>query len=141
MTWTVTPTEKTWSYSGDPTASPLDEVRALIGDVDENFPLLSDDEINACIGSETGSMDAPAATACDRIVARFSKYPQSAIAGDVTLNPQAIVTQYTALAKSLRMSGLNILAGGLADVDEDRLHRRRRKPFREGMFEDRESLP
>lgn len=142
MAWTIGPTDKAWNYSGDPTTSPLDKVRSLIGDVDENFPLLSDDEINAFIGDETdlNQLDDSAALACDAIVARFSKYPQSAIAGDVTLNPQAIVTQYTALAKRLRMGGLAISAGGLACDRPYRRERRRRKPFYEGMMEDREAL-
>ena len=71
MTWTVTPTAKAWSYSGDPTASPLDTVRSLIGDIDENFPLLSDDEILAYIGDRTdlSQMNDPAADACDAIAA------------------------------------------------------------------------
>ena len=140
MTWTVTPTAKAWSYSGDPTASPLDTVRSLIGDIDENFPLLSDDEILAYIGDRTdlSQMNDPAADACDAIAARFAKYPSSAVMGEVTLNPQSIVTTYLSLAKKLRLSSISISAGGLATEDQRRRHRR--KPFYEGMLEDRESF-
>jgi hypothetical protein len=140
MTWTVTPTDKEWSYSGDPTASPLDKVRSLIGDIDESFPLLSDDEILAYIGDETdlALMNGPAADSCDAIAARFAKYPSTTVMGEVTLNPQSIVTTYLTLAKKLRLSSISISAGGLAT--EERRGRYRRKPFYEGMMEDRESF-
>ncbi len=38
-----------WSYSGDPSSSPLDEARFIMGDTDINDPVLSDEEINYMI--------------------------------------------------------------------------------------------
>lgn len=38
-----------WNYSGDPTNSPLDECRFLIGDTNENEPIMQDEEINYII--------------------------------------------------------------------------------------------
>lgn len=35
----------TWTYTGDPTTSPKDEYRFIIGDTDENEPILQDGEV------------------------------------------------------------------------------------------------
>ena len=35
----------TWTYTGNPSSVELDEIRALIQDVDSSFPLLSDEEL------------------------------------------------------------------------------------------------
>ena len=43
-----------FSYSGDPSNSQLDECRFLIGDTDEKNPLFNDEEINYII-SQSGS--------------------------------------------------------------------------------------
>lgn len=34
-----------WSYSGDPSTSPLDQIRFTIGDTQEGMPLIQDEEI------------------------------------------------------------------------------------------------
>lgn len=34
-----------WSYSGDPTSSKIDECRFLIGDTNEAFPIMQDEEL------------------------------------------------------------------------------------------------
>lgn len=38
-----------WTYSGDPATSPLDEARFLIGDTDKNAPIMQDEEIKYLI--------------------------------------------------------------------------------------------
>lgn len=40
-----------FSYSGDPSASQLDEARFLIGDTDENSPIMQDEEIQYIINT------------------------------------------------------------------------------------------
>ena len=42
-----------WSYSGDPTASPVDRYRFLIGDTDPDAPIMQDEEIQF-LASEAG---------------------------------------------------------------------------------------
>ena len=44
-----------WSYSGDPSSSQLDECRFLIGDTDEASPILQDEEIKYIIESAKGN--------------------------------------------------------------------------------------
>jgi hypothetical protein len=114
----------------------LDMVRFLIGDTDPNFPLISDDEIATCIGTKTDitRMYGPAADACAAIVARFSKYPQTGIAGDVKVDPKEVVAQFLALEKKLRSHDFVIGFGGLVCRRTGQI---RRKPFYEGQFDDR----
>lgn len=45
-----------FSYSGDPSSSKLDECRFLLGDTDERNPIMQDEEINY-IASQTGNDD------------------------------------------------------------------------------------
>lgn len=61
-----------WSYSGDPTTSPLDQVRFLIGDTDENAPLLLDAEISFAI-TEEATPNAAAAYCCETLARKFAK--------------------------------------------------------------------
>lgn len=42
-----------WSYSGNPTASKVDECRFLLGDTNESMPIMQDEEIQYII-SEAG---------------------------------------------------------------------------------------
>lgn len=45
-----------FSYSGDPSSSKLDECRFLLGDTDENNPILQDEEVDYII-TQSGSND------------------------------------------------------------------------------------
>lgn len=45
-----------WSYSGDPTSSKIDECRFLIGDTNINAPIMQDEEIQYII-TQAGSND------------------------------------------------------------------------------------
>ena len=38
-----------WSYSGNPKDSPIDDVRFLVGDTNKNEPILQDEEIQYLI--------------------------------------------------------------------------------------------
>lgn len=62
-----------WSYSGDPSTSPKDEVRFLIGDTSEDDPLLQDGEIAYLLDQCGGSALAAAVAACEGIVAKLSR--------------------------------------------------------------------
>jgi len=88
-----------WSYSGDPTSSQRDEVRFLIGDVDEGEPLLSDEEIGYLL-SKTGDVRRAAAQAARAIAARFSRQVDEAV-GDIRLSLSKRAEQYWRLAAEL----------------------------------------
>ena len=46
-----------FTYSGDPSNSPLDECRFILGDTDENNPILRDEEINYIIAQSGDNTD------------------------------------------------------------------------------------
>lgn len=92
-----------WSYSGDPGASALDEIRFLIQDTDTNDQLLSNEEINYLYGVYGDAYSA--AIAC--IVALIAKASRSAEeskkVGDLSLTVRlgARLQQWEALLKRL----------------------------------------
>lgn len=44
-----------WTYSGDPSSSKLDECRFILGDTDESQPILQDEEILFIISNANGN--------------------------------------------------------------------------------------
>jgi hypothetical protein len=61
----------TWSYSGDPTTSLMDQVRFYIGDTDENNQLLSDEEVSSITTTYSNPFWA-AGVAANALAARFA---------------------------------------------------------------------
>lgn len=60
-----------WIYSGDPSGSPKDAVRFLLGDTDPADPLLTDGEINfLLVGTDPYSA---AAAGADQLASRFAR--------------------------------------------------------------------
>lgn len=70
----------TWSYSGSPKDSQKDQVRFLIGDTDEGEPLISDEEIEYCLDTET-NIYAASALAAEAIASSFSRKADTDVAG------------------------------------------------------------
>lgn len=91
-----------WSYSGDPQNSPLDQVRFLIGDTNSSVPLLSDEEILYLLNRENNNIYAAAYYAAKAIVAKLSReYDQSV--GAVRYSLSQRVKQYETLASNLKL--------------------------------------
>lgn len=61
-----------WTYSGDPSSSPKDEVRFLIGDTIQADPLLQDEEINSVLAYEPNPLLA-AVICANTIAAKFAR--------------------------------------------------------------------
>src|SRR5574343_147039 len=116
----------TWTYSGDPSSSTLDEVRFLIGDTDTNDQLLSDEEITYLIGVNadqgTGYHNYLAASsACNAIAAKYAKMSDKTV-GSLSIRYSQKHSQYLALAQDLlkkattgvnaRKPGAPVLGGG-----------------------------
>jgi hypothetical protein len=72
-----------WTYSGDPSASPLDQVRFLCGDTKTAEPFLQDEEINFLITLKENPR-AAAHEACMMILAKLSEEV------DFELGPQKV---------------------------------------------------
>lgn len=95
-----------WTYSGDPGASALDEVRFLIQDTDENDQLLSDGEIEYLLAAYSDDAFGAAIAAVSSLVAKASRVvEESKTVGDLSLSVKsgARVTQWTALLSTLKV--------------------------------------
>jgi hypothetical protein len=94
----------TFSYSGDPSASDLDEVRFLISDTNEAEPLLSDEEIAYVIATWNplyGSNTLTAAVCCEIVAGKFAG-SISVSADGVSVALSELQGKYEQLAASLR---------------------------------------
>lgn len=94
----------TFSYSGNPGASSLDEVRFLIQDTDSGEPLLTDEEINYLLGVYTDPYLA-AISCVTTLIAQASRVvEESKKVGDLSLTVKSgeRVAQWEALLKHLR---------------------------------------
>jgi hypothetical protein len=98
-----------WSYSGNPGSSSLDEVRFLIGDTDTSDQLLSNEELNWIIAQEPDTYSA-AITAVVRLISQASREAQiSKSVGDLSIsrNNGQKVTQWESLLSQLRAERVN----------------------------------
>lgn len=93
-----------WTYSGNPGASEKDQVRFYVGDVDETFPLLTDEEISFLLNQWYDSYNGPlyvASIAAEVIAGRFAR-EVSVSADGVSAQIGELQQRYDALASSLR---------------------------------------
>jgi len=72
----------TWTYSGDPGASTLDEVRFLIQDTDTDDQLLQDEELNYLIDSYGDPYSAAVAAVVSLIAAAARSEEESKRVGE-----------------------------------------------------------
>lgn len=129
-----------WSYSGDPGASPKDEVRFLVADTDPADPIVSDEEILFMLAEKGTPLSAAAALA--RVLAfRYARACDTAI-GDYRVSLSAIAERYRLLARELSSKAGLVsaipYAGGISASDKRRQEEdtdRVEPAFSRGMFE------
>lgn len=96
-----------WTYDGDPTADPVDEIHFLAGDTDPDDPLLQNEEITLLLAMYPKPVDKPAylaaAAACDAIAAKFGRQMQRSI-GSLAASAQQKYEHYVALAQQYRVA-------------------------------------
>ena len=105
-----------WTYSGDPTTSQLDEVRFYTQDVVEARQFLQDQEINYLLDTwydTTGSVIFVSAVACTVIAAKFAS-EVSVSADGVSVSSSELQQKYTTLAETLRNQAKQQLDDGVA---------------------------
>lgn len=94
-----------WNYSGDPGASPIDEVHFLAGDTNSADPLLQDEEINLLLALYPKPLDRPAylaaAAACDAIAAKFARKMNGAV-GPLSNQAEQQYLHYVQMAQQYR---------------------------------------
>ncbi|CAB4195108.1 hypothetical protein UFOVP1279_44 [uncultured Caudovirales phage] len=111
------------SYSGDPSASPLDEVRFIIGDTNSLDEKLTDDEIDYLLTKWVDPMKTAHAAAMSLVALYTGKMNKSI--GSTSVDYSQLMQQYQSLASSIaRRGGFSTvamtaipLAGGLRSVD------------------------
>ena len=107
-----------WNYSGDPSASDLDEVRFLVQDVDAGLPLLQDEEIQFLIDRwmpKYDSLTYVAAVVAATISRKFVGILNISADG-VSVNAADLVDRYKALAQQLRAEYVASQVGGEVDL-------------------------
>jgi uncharacterized SAM-binding protein YcdF (DUF218 family) len=92
-----------WTYSGNPGASPLDEVRFLIQDTDSTSQLLSNEELNYLLASYEDPYSAAVAAVVSLIGKASRSEEESKKVGDLSLTRKAgaRVAQWEALKRHL----------------------------------------
>jgi hypothetical protein len=93
----------TWSYSGNPASSSLDEIRFLIQDTDTTDQLLSNEEINYLSGAYGDPYSAAVACVVALIAQASRSIEESKTVGDLSLSRKygARVDQWITLRKML----------------------------------------
>jgi len=92
----------TWSYSGDPDESPLDEARFLLGDTDEEDPLITNEEINYTLKHNKVTYTA-CAVCCDTLARKYSREIASQMgSGSLQVQAQQRAEAFTKRAAELR---------------------------------------
>jgi len=105
------------SYSGDPSASDLDEVRFLSGDNDTDEEFATDDEVTYCI-SKTGNNMSAAAMVCDYIVSKFSREAdiKAGSSGELSIKMSQIAEMFRAKAIDIRRQLSNTASPWVASI-------------------------
>ena len=84
-----------WSYSGDPTSSPMDALRFEVGDTDINNPMLQNEELSYMLGQSQTILHA-AVYACEVLSRKF------AVLADMRIGPTSISASQRAEAFAKR---------------------------------------
>lgn len=97
-------TGATWSYTGDPSARPLDTVRFLAGDTNSSSQQITDEEIAFLLSESNDDTYLAAASVCDAMASKVAaKVDYSRSVGDLSLS-----TQYGAQMNTLLKRAENL---------------------------------
>lgn len=106
----------TWSYSGNPAASALDNVRFLIGDTDENAQQLSNEEITFLLDEKNNAVYGAAAEAARAIAAKYARRVDKGV-GDLNLSFAQLQKHYMDMYERYKRSdvknGISLYSGNL----------------------------
>lgn len=95
----------TWSYSGNPADSSLDEVRFLAQLTDTNEQNMSNEEITYILTKESGE-EAAAARCCEILAVRYSREADivAGANGELSIKFSQLSDKFSKIAKELRAS-------------------------------------
>jgi len=99
-----------WSYSGNPDASPLDKVRFLIQDTDTTDQQLSDQEITAMLNDSGNNAYVAAISCVQALIAKYTRRADKNV-GDLHISYSQIAKGYKDLLSQIRQQAT--IYGGL----------------------------
>jgi hypothetical protein len=101
-----------WTYSGDPTTSPLDEVRFLTQDVEIGDQQVSDEGINYFLVAKGESVPLAAVHVGERILMKYARLVNKTV-GPFSLQARQKFENYERVLRGLRQAaGLPAEGGG-----------------------------
>lgn len=108
----------TWTYAGDPTASPLAELRFIIQDTDTTLQLLSDEELQYLITVWMERFDSITyvGSIAAGVIARKFTGIVSVSADGVSVSTADLSSRYRDMAAALREEYKAAQVGGLVDI-------------------------
>jgi hypothetical protein len=93
-----------WSYTGNPSARPIDKVRFLCGDTDTSNQQIMDSEIDFLLSEWNNDAYTSAAFACEAIAGKYSsKSDYSRSVGDLSISTQFGASAKTFLDRAARL--------------------------------------
>lgn len=109
----------TYTYSGDPNASTLDELRFKIGDTMSTDWQLSNEELAYLIAGAGTNLDMAAIAACDELIAKYARLASQSV-GSISVQYRERLENYQDLIGRLRR-GLAPApyAGGISVGDKE----------------------
>jgi hypothetical protein len=116
-----------WTYSGNPMASPVDETHFRLGDVNPSMPLATDEECAFALAEHGGNTYLAAAALAESKALEFLYRPTMVKKGDRMTSYADQAQAFLTLARQLRnnasMKTTSLYAGGI-DVSEKNAERR-----------------
>lgn len=111
-----------WSYSGNPSDSPKDELRFHLGDTDKDDPLLSDGECSYLLSKNNSDPLLAAIKGCDLIAMKFARLADERV-GQVSISysqkAQAYLKMKDALKERAAIDNCIPYAGGISASDKE----------------------
>lgn len=100
-----------WSYSGDPSESELDELRFLLSDTDQNSPIFSDEELQYLIDTYGDNRDKLEYYAFEAAATQFARQIKRSL-GPQSEDPSGRLAYFKSKAdsakKKLSVKGLSV---------------------------------
>lgn len=106
-------------YSGDPSTSPNDELRFILGDTDPNNPLFTDEEIQYMLDT-AGSVYGAALLGCNSLIARYAGEVSRTI-GSLSVSASDKMKHYITLRDTIKSGAARAAlpyAGGISKSDK-----------------------
>lgn len=94
----------TWSYDPRQT-QPLDQIRFIIGDTDDDHQLIQDEEVNAQYGLKNNDIRSTCIAICEHLEAKYTQYVETR-AGEIVGDYRAVADKFAMLAARIRHKGV-----------------------------------